>query len=99
MSTTNLANQCFKYPDESQPYTFDFSGYDVIAGGDTISSVVSVTATPSTLTVGALSYTTTSVTAVLSGGTAGTQYDVYAIANTTQGNKVAWNGKLFVHVS
>lgn len=81
MSVINLV----KRSAESAPYGYDFVNDAVIAAGDTIASVTSVTATligstppglADTLVLGSFSFSGTVVSLRVSGGLSGTQYEV-----------------------
>lgn len=77
------ATVAIKDPSEVKGYTFDFTPMlDDL--GVTISSVTSVTAATG-LTVDTFANTTKKVTAVYSGGTAGTEYKVRATIVTSNG--------------
>jgi hypothetical protein len=74
----------------------DFSVLPEISGGGAISSVTSVTASPSDLTVGATSISGSKAQAVLSGGTDGLQYTVAFTVATSGGSTLVGIGYLMV---
>ena len=85
MSVTWRRNLTFdKDPDSVLDYTLDFTNW--LVDTDTISTIV-VTADTG-ITVDSSSNTTTTATAWLSGGTAGTAYDVTYHVNTAGGRQV-----------
>lgn len=76
-----MADSYLKDPNAVLDYQWDWSSW--LPTGDTISSAT-VTAS-SGLTVASSSYTSTAVTAWLSGGTAGTEYTVTCRITTARG--------------
>lgn len=84
-----------KQPDESFVHTMDFSG--LLGPGETLSSVTSIAATPSGLTlVGAASVSGSSAQQVIAGGTAGTTYKVTITVLTSAGNTRQGDGLVVV---
>lgn len=73
-----------KTPNEADNYTMDVSG--MLATGDTIDSVTSVTATPAGLTIGSPASTTTTIQAKFSSGTVDIRYTVKFLFVDTAGN-------------
>jgi hypothetical protein len=73
---------------ESRTYTMDFSQQPEIAGGQVLSSVVSVAASPAGLTVGTGTISGSTVQVTLSGGTDGVLYQV-SFTVTTNANPAA----------
>ncbi|WP_020469333.1 phage fiber-tail adaptor protein [Zavarzinella formosa] len=88
-----------KFPSEVRTFSFDFSQFAEIVSGDLISSVVSVTATPSDeLTLGAASIAEDgkSIFLSISAGSAGTLYTLDALVQTVSGSRLLGQGLLFV---
>lgn len=85
-----------KYPAEVRTYVFDFSQMDEIVAGDTISSITSVTASPSGLTVGTSQISGSDINVVLSSGTSGTTYTVSCIIVTSSNATLEGQGQLQV---
>jgi len=86
-----------KYAAESRTYTFDFSQRDeIIISGDTISSINSVTVSPSGLTIGSTSISGKGVNAVISGGTSGSTYNLTCLITTSSGAILECQGTLLV---
>lgn len=86
-----------KQPGETLPYAIDFT--NLIPTGDSLSSVTSVTATPSgsgDLTLGSASISGTQVQFTIEGGIEGKMYRVEAIVVTTVGSILEGDGRLFV---
>jgi hypothetical protein len=86
-----------KQPGETLPYAIDFT--NLIPTGDSLSSVTSVTATPSgsgDLTLGAATISGTQVQFTIEGGIEGTMYRVEAIVVTAVGSILEGDGRLFV---
>lgn len=86
-----------KQPGETLPYAIDFT--NLIPTGDSLSSVTSVTATPSgsgDLTLGSASISGTQVQFTIEGGIEGKMYRVEAIVVTTDGSILEGDGRLFV---
>ena len=83
-----------KQPQESLLFDFDFS--DRLAQGVTLSTVASVTATPSGLTIGTPAVSTTAAQARISGGTAETYYRVTAVVTDSGGFTREGDGDLWV---
>ena len=81
---------------ESRTYSVDFSNLPEISGGGSISSITSVAASPSDLTVGATSIAGSKAQAVLSGGTDGLQYTVTFTVATSAGSTLVGIGYLMV---
>ena len=80
-------------PAEKRPLPFDFKAK--IPTGDSISSVLSITADAGlTVTSGTISGTT--VTTTVSGGTDGTKYNVSCKVNTVNGNILELDGEISV---
>lgn len=84
----------FKYPSEIRSYSFDFSSFEEIAEGDTIASIISVTATPDGLTLGTRSIDGATVRVVISDGTGGTVYRVNCLVATSSGARIEGQGFL-----
>jgi hypothetical protein len=72
----------YKDPDDSLDYAIDMA-QQMTLDGDTIASVV--WSVPTGLTEGASTVTTTKVSVVLSGGTAGSSYDITGTITTAGG--------------
>ena len=86
-----------KFPAEDRLFKMDFQHFPEIQDtGETISSVTSVTASPSGLTVGATVVLSggKAITVRLSGGTAGVIYKVQGLALTNSGNTLAIVGNI-----
>jgi hypothetical protein len=81
---------------ESRTYSMDFSNLPEISGGGSISSITSVTASPSDLTVGVTSISGNKAQAVLSAGSDGTQYTVTFTILTSGGSTLIAIGYLMV---
>lgn len=86
-----------KYAGELRTYVFDFSLQAEIVAGDTISTISSVTATPSGLFVGASSIVGNTVKVILSQGTASTTYTVVCLITTSSGATIEGIGSLQVN--
>jgi hypothetical protein len=92
-----MSTVLIKQPGETLPYAIDFT--NLIPTGDSLSSVTSVTATPSgsgDLTLGSASISGTQVQFTIEGGIEGTMYRVEAIVVTTVGSILEGDGRLFV---
>jgi ABC-type uncharacterized transport system YnjBCD ATPase subunit len=92
-----MSTVLIKQPGETLPYAIDFT--NLIPTGDSLSSVTSVTATPSgsgDLTLGSASISGTQVQFTIQGGIEGTMYRVEAIVVTTVGSILEGDGRLFV---
>jgi hypothetical protein len=85
------------YSTDRRAFVYDFSQMDEIAGGDTISSVTSITASPSGLTIGSNEIVGGTVEVVLSGGASGTTYTVTCIIQTSSGAILTGIGQLAVN--
>ena len=86
-----------KQPVESAPYEIDFT--NLIPTGDSLSSVTSVTATPSgsgDLTLGYVTISGTKVQFLVEGGIEGTMYRIDAVVVTAAGYVLNGDGRLFV---
>jgi len=84
-----------KQPAESRLYTMDFSG--LLARGETLAGVTSVTATPTGLTlVDPPTYSGVYASQRISGGTSGTRYTVTFLVTTSAGNTLEGEGILQV---
>jgi hypothetical protein len=83
-----------KQPTETRTYSIDF--VNLLSSTETITSVVSVTATPSGLTLGTGVVSGTSVAFRVSGGTDGTLYNLRVIVNTSSANVLEGDGLLEV---
>lgn len=86
-----------KQPVEDAPYAIDFVAS--LPVGDSLASVVSLTASPSgsgDLTLGTGVISGTQVRFRIEGGIEGTTYRVEAVVLTTQGYTLAEDGRLFV---
>lgn len=83
-----------KQPSENILYDFEFA--DKMATAETVASVVSVTATPTGLTVGATAFSGTIAQVRLSGGTTGTEYLVTCKITTSLSNALEMEGRLWV---
>lgn len=90
MSSETLVKQ----PAESRLFSMDFS--PLLASGETLASVVSVTGLPVGLTIGAASYSGQVASARISGGTTGTRYKITFLVTTSAGNTVESEGVLQV---
>jgi hypothetical protein len=90
MSTTTKTKQ----PAESKQYAIDFA--NLLADGDSIASITSVTGTPTGLTIEDEAIAGTTVTFTISGGTDGTTYAVEALVATTDGEILEGDGWLKV---
>ena len=90
------AQTLIKQPAESRLYTMDFS--QNLASGVTLSSVTSVAASPSGLTLSGAAAVSNDVYAQqqISGGTAGIVYTVTFVVVDSQGNTLEGEGKLQV---
>jgi hypothetical protein len=92
-----MSTVLIKQPGETLPYAIDFT--NLIPTGDSLSSVTSVTATPSgsgDLTLGSASISGTQVQFTIEGGIEGKMYRVEAIVVTTVGSILEGDGRLFV---
>lgn len=92
-----MSTVLIKQPGETLPYAIDFT--NLIPTGDSLSSVTSVTATPSgsgDLTLGSASISGTQVQFRIGGGIEGKMYRVEAIVVTAVGNILEGDGRLFV---
>ncbi len=89
-----------KNPGDTLLYTMDFSLQPEVIAGDTVVSCVPTVSpeadSTGTVTVGAVTTTTTSVSAVLSGGTDGNEYDVRFPAVLVSGRIRVLVGSLLV---
>lgn len=83
-----------KQPAESLDYYIDFT--NLLASGDSLSSINTVTGTPTGLTIASTAISGTKVSMQISGGTDGTIYLVEANVDTTLGNTHEDGGYLFV---
>jgi hypothetical protein len=84
-----------KQPNEDRLYEMQFVG--LLAAGETITGVTSVTATPAGLTLsGAPTYEGSIAKQRISGGTNGTTYKVTFVVTTSDGNVLEGEGKLKV---
>lgn len=84
-----------KQPAESRLFEMDFAA--MLATGETLSSVSSVTAAPAGLTLtGAASASGTSAFQRIEGGTAGVTYRVTFVVVTSNGNTLEGEGNLAV---
>lgn len=92
--TTIAADTCVKQPSESRGYSINF--VNLLASGDSLASVISVSASPAGLTLGSASTSGTSVQFTISGGAAGVSYRIEAIVTTTLGETIEGDGVLVV---
>ena len=83
-----------KQPAENRLFDFDFAGK--MRTGETISTVVSVVAAPSGLTVGATAFSGQVAQVRLSGGTDQTEYILTCKVTTSAGNTLELDGLLWV---
>jgi hypothetical protein len=84
-----------KQPAESRLYSMDFAG--LLAQGETVTTVVSIVAAPTGLTVGGSPVASGNrVSVQISGGAAGTEYKVTFVVNTSAGNIIEGEGLLQV---
>lgn len=83
-----------KYAADVRDFEMSFSSLDEFAAGDTITSISSLTASPSGLTIGSTSISPSNITVVISGGTSGTTYIVSAIVGTAAGATIEGQGLL-----
>lgn len=91
MSTPSLIKQ----PGESRLYEFDFS--PLLAAGEVLTGVTSVTVTPDGLTLsGSAAYSGATVQQRIAGGTTGTRYVVTVVVTTSLGNTLEVEGILQV---
>lgn len=79
-------NQLVKWSGDRRNYSFDFSAIDEISVGNETLASATVTCSPSGLTIGTPSVTTTEVQVEIRGGTAGTTYRVLIAATTSGGS-------------
>ena len=92
-----LADQILvKQPAESRRYEFDFS--NLLAVGETVTGVTSVSATPTGLTIASENVNSDAdgCTAQISVGTDGTRYTVVAVVTTSDSNTLEGQAILLV---
>jgi hypothetical protein len=85
-----------KYQEEARTYSFDFSQVPEIVNGDTIASVISVTASPDGLTITAHSISGTKVLVSIQDGVPTTVYDVVCLIQTSSSAIVEGLGELVI---
>ena len=91
----SFAPSLIKQPAESRLYTMDFSA--LLASDETISSVTSVTDDSSDdLTLGSPTYSNTTASVRISGGTSGKTWKVTFVVATSAGNTLEGEGLLSV---
>jgi hypothetical protein len=83
---------------ESESYLANFDWTDVVATGETVSSAT-VTAVPTTLTIGSPGLSDAIVQVRLSGGTGDDVYELKCVAVTSLGNTLTGVGLLIVEDS
>lgn len=84
-----------KQPSENRLYTMDF--YANMAVGETVTAVVSVTASPSGLTItDPATFSGTTASQRISGGASGVSYKVTFVVDTSSGNRLEGEGILQV---
>lgn len=86
-----------KQPSESRLYDIDFA--PLLATGDTIGAVTSVTGTPSGLTIGSAAISSPLIQFRVSSGLDGILYKITAIITTTGGDTLETEGRLRVEDS
>ena len=91
---SNDIPKLLKQPAESRLYAMDFSAN--MAAADTISSITSVTATPTGLTLGTAAVSGQRVQFRISSGTGGTQYKITVVIVTSAGDTLETEGYLEV---
>lgn len=84
----------YKQPSESRLFSFEFSAN--MSSGETISSITSVIAAPTGVTLGTPTASGTKVQVRISGGTNNTQYTITGIVVTSLGNILEGEGYLVV---
>jgi len=96
-----MAIELYKQPSESRLYHFNFS--NLLAAGETIASVTSVTqikynriSGSQNLTIGTPTNSTSAVQVRLSGGTNGEKYKVTALITTSSSNILEMEGILYI---
>jgi hypothetical protein len=90
--STNEAQYLGRPSTWSRVYEWDFSDFDELEAGETISSPA-VTADPSGLTIGTPSVSGSSVFCRLSGGTAGVTYEVTCAVTLSSGGTLDMVGR------
>ena len=83
-----------KQPSETKEYAIDFA--NLLATGDSLAAVTSVTGTPSGLTITGESIVGTTVAFTVAGGADGVTYTIEVIATTTNGETLEGDGYLVV---
>ena len=83
-----------KTPSEQLSFSWDFT--ELVNDGETLSSVVSITLSAPTLSVGAGSISGLTVRATITDGIAGTDYVCSCIVQTNAGNRHEIRGRLQV---
>jgi len=99
MSLTSAISFNAKYAGETRNYSFQFNQRTEIINGDTISSINSITATPTTtppLSLGTQTISGTQVLCVISSGLSGTTYYVSCLITTSSGAVLECFGSLLV---
>lgn len=91
-----MPNTLIKYVAEDRVYDFDFALMPEIAGGQTIATVVSFSATPTGLTFGTPAISGTKVLCQITGGTADVVYTVTCVITTSGGRTLVGRGALLV---
>jgi hypothetical protein len=86
-------SRLFKQPAEDRLFDFDFSGK--MRTGETVATV-SVTATPSGLTIGSTAFSGQIAQVRISGGMTGTDYKMTCTVTTNQSNTLELDGWLRV---
>jgi hypothetical protein len=92
--TITATERLSKQPSESRLYAIDF--VNLLATGETISSVTSVVGTPSGLTIGSPTISGTQVLFRVSGGVEGVLYSIVALIRTSLSNTLEGDGILEV---
>jgi hypothetical protein len=83
-----------KQPAESRRYTIDFAG--LVATGDSISAISSLTAAPSGLTITEQAIASPKIQFRVASGTDGIRYKLTALVATTDGDTLEGEGDLDV---
>lgn len=82
---------------ETREYWMDFSKFpELDDDGDTLATIVSVTADPAGPTLSGTAINTTGVDVTIAGGTAGTTYDIIFTVTTSGGSTLVARGQLQV---
>ena len=88
-----MADTYIKQPSETRIYSVDF--VNLLAGGDSLSAVSSVTATPADeLMIGYTSISDATVQFTIGDGDNGTKYKIEVIVTTTNGETLEGDGFL-----